>query len=39
MNEATLEYVRQHADDDVRQLALRGSKDEAVNMTAALICL
>jgi hypothetical protein len=36
MNEATLEYVRQHADDDVRQLALRGSKDEAVNMTAAL---
>ena len=36
MNEATLAYVRQHADDDVRQLALRGSKDAAVNMTEAL---
>lgn len=36
MNEATLEYVRQHANDDVRQLALRGSKDAAVDMTAAL---
>jgi len=36
MNEATLAYVRQHADDDVRQLALRGSKDSAVDMVAAL---
>ncbi len=36
MNEATLLYVRQHVDDDVRQLALRGSKDTAVDMTAAL---
>ncbi len=36
MNEATLEYARRHADDDVRQLALRGSKDAAVDMTAAL---
>ncbi len=36
MNEATLEYARQHANDDVRQLALRGSKDLAVDMTAAL---
>ena len=36
MNEATLQYVRQHADKDVRQLALRGSKDPEVDMTAAL---
>lgn len=36
MNEATLQYVRQHADEDVRQLALRGSKDPEVDMTAAL---
>ena len=36
MNEATLNYVRQHADDDVRMLALRGSKDEGVDMTIAL---
>jgi hypothetical protein len=36
MNETTLLYVRQHADDDVRQLALRGSKDPEVDMLAAL---
>lgn len=36
MNEATLNYVRQHADDDVRLLALRGSKDPEVDMTKAL---
>lgn len=36
MNEATLQYVRQHADDDVRLLALRGSKDEQVDMHMAL---
>lgn len=36
MNEATLRYVRQHADDDVRRLALRGSKDSEVDMVAAL---
>jgi len=36
MNEATLNYVRQHADDDVRMLALRGSKDDGVDLTAAL---
>ena len=35
-NEATLKYVRQHADDDVRQLALTGSKDPEVDMQAAL---
>ena len=36
MNEATKNYVRQHADDDVRMLALRGSKDADVDMTLAL---
>ena len=36
MNEATLNYVRQHANDDVRLLALRGSKDEEVDLTLAL---
>jgi hypothetical protein len=36
MNEATLQYVRQHADDDVRQLALRGSKDPEVDVPVAL---
>lgn len=36
MNEATLRFVRQHADDDVRQLAFRGSKDPEVDLTAAL---
>lgn len=36
MNDATLNYVRQHADDDVRLLALRGSKDPEVDMTMAL---
>jgi hypothetical protein len=36
MNEATLQYVRQHADDDVRLLALRGSKDPAVDLSLAL---
>ncbi len=36
MNQATQNYVRQHADDDVRLLALRGSKDADVDMTLAL---
>ena len=36
MNEATLNYVRQHADDDVRQLALRGCKDPEVDLPMAL---
>ena len=36
MNEATQQFVRQHADDDVRQLALRGSKDPEVDLSAAL---
>ena len=35
MNEATRNFVRQHADDDVRKLALRGSTD-VVDLTVAL---
>lgn len=36
MNEQTQNYVRQHADDDVRQLALRGCKDPLVDLPRAL---
>ena len=36
MNEATYNYVRQHADDDVRLLALRGCKDPDVDLPFAL---
>ena len=36
MNDATRLYIRQHADDDVRRLALRGAKDAAVDMPFAL---
>lgn len=36
INSATHDFVRRHADDDVRQLALRGSRDAAVDMTVAL---
>ena len=36
MNSKTLDYVRQHADEDVRQLALRGCKDPDVELTVAL---
>ncbi len=36
MNEATLQYALAHADDDVRQLALRGCKDPLVNLPLAL---
>lgn len=36
MNEATLDYVRQHADDDVRKLALQGVKDTDVDLQMAL---
>ena len=36
MNEATLQYALAHADDDVRQLALRGCKDPMVNLPLAL---
>ena len=36
MNEATRTFVRQHADDDVRMLALRGVKDPEVELSLAL---
>ena len=36
MNEATREYIREHADSDVRQLALQGKKNPEVDMTYAL---
>lgn len=36
MNEKTWDFVRQHASDDVRKLALQGGKDTEVDLTAAL---
>ena len=36
MNEATLDFIRQHADDDVRRLALQGAKNPEVDLTWAL---
>ena len=36
MNQATLDFIREHADDDVRQLALQGSKNPEVDLTMAL---
>ena len=36
INQATFDFIRQHADADVRQLALRGTKDPEVNLTFAL---
>lgn len=36
INEATWRYICEHADDDVRQLALRGSRDKEVDLGAAL---
>ncbi len=36
MNEATQRYIREHADEDVRQLALRGTKDNDVDIFFAL---
>ena len=36
MNEATREFVREHRDEDVRQLALRGTKDPEVDLAFAL---
>ena len=36
MNEATITFVRQHADDDVRQLALYAKHGEDVDLKAAL---
>ena len=36
VNQSTLDYIRQHADEDVRQLALRGHKCPDVNLQYAL---
>lgn len=36
INEATWNYVRQHADEDVRKLALQGMKDADVDLQMAL---
>ncbi|MCR4603116.1 MAG: class I SAM-dependent methyltransferase [Prevotella sp.] len=36
INEATWRYIREHANDDVRQLALRGSRDQEIDITMAL---
>lgn len=36
MNEATREFIRQHREDDIRQLALRGTKDPEVDLAFAL---
>ena len=36
INEATLQYIGMHAEDDVSQLALHPSKDPQVDMAAAL---
>ena len=36
MNEATRQFALAHADDDVRQLALKGCKDAAVDLAMAL---
>ena len=36
MNQATLDYIHDHADEDVRQLALRGSKNPEVDLAFAL---
>ena len=35
-NKATWEFIRQHQDDDIRDLALRGTKDPEVDLTFAL---
>ena len=35
-NQATLDFIREHADDDVRQVALRGSKMSEVDLSYAL---
>ena len=36
INEKTRTFIRQHANDDVRKLALQGTKDEDVDLTLAL---
>lgn len=36
MNEATADFIRAHADEDVRQLALKGTKNPDIDLTFAL---
>ena len=36
MNQVTRDFIREHAEADVRQLALRGAKDTEVDLTYAL---
>ncbi|MBR1394809.1 MAG: RsmD family RNA methyltransferase [Prevotella sp.] len=36
MNQATADFITEHLNDDIRQLALRGTKDAEVDMTYAL---
>ena len=36
MNQATIDYIRTHAEADVRQLALQGAKNPEVDLTFAL---
>ena len=36
MNQATTDFINEHADDDVRQLALRGTKNPDLDLTFAL---
>ena len=36
MNQATIDFIRQHTDDDVRQLALQGGRYPEVDLTYAL---
>ena len=36
MNQATIDFIREHAEADVRQLALQGTKNPEVNLTFAL---
>lgn len=36
MNQATKDFIREHTEADVRQLALRGTKDTEVDLTFAL---
>ena len=36
MNQATIDFIRQHQDEDVRQLAFLGSKYPDVDMPFAL---
>ena len=36
MNQATIDFIREHAEADVRQLALQGTKNPEVDLSFAL---